>query len=78
MSRSKRKTPISGITTADSEKDDKRIYNRRFRNAHKRFLKNGSVSEPEPHIREHRDPWSMAKDGKTQFDPKKYPELMRK
>jgi hypothetical protein len=31
MSRSYRKTPIRGITTADSEKRDKQLANRRLR-----------------------------------------------
>lgn len=31
MSRSRRKTPVDGMTTARSEKQDKRLYNRRYR-----------------------------------------------
>ena len=78
MSRSKRKNSISGITTSRSEKEDKRIYNRRFRHAFDQFLHKNIENEIFPVLREYSNPWSMNKDGKARFDPKKYPELMRK
>jgi len=78
MSRSKRRTPISGIATARSEKQDKRLYNRRYRRACKQILHANPESEVLPHLREYSDPWAMDKDGKIWFDPEKYPKEMRK
>jgi len=78
MSRSKKRTPIGGITTARSEKQDKRLYNRRYRGACKQILHMTPECELIPHLREHSDPWDMDKDGKTWFDLEKYPKEMRK
>jgi hypothetical protein len=78
MSRSRRKTPVSGITTAESEKSDKRIYNRRYRHAAKQLLSIDPKLEPVPPLRAFSDPWLMDKDGKHRFDPKSHPKLMRK
>ena len=78
MSRSRKKTPIHGITTASSEKQDKRLYNRRFRRVVKQVLRQAPECEVLPHLREYSNPWSMDKDGKARFDPAKHPELMRK
>lgn len=58
MSRSYRKTPITGIAVCDSEKDDKRRAHRRRRAAersHGRFVD----------LREVSDVWDMGKDGKA-------------
>jgi hypothetical protein len=62
MSRSRKKTPIFGMTKAQSEKEDKRLANRRLRRA----IANLDLTEVEvvPVIREVSDPWLMAKDGK--------------
>jgi len=78
MSRSKKRTPIGGITTARSEKQDKRLYNRRYRRACKQLLHTTPECELMPHLRECSDPWVMDKDGKIWFDPKKYPKETRK
>jgi len=78
MSRSRKKTPVHGITTASSEKQDKRLYNRRFRRVVKQLLRQNPECEVLPHLREYSNPWSMDKDGKVRFDPAKHPELMRK
>ncbi len=78
MSRSRKKTPVHGMTTARSEKKDKRLYNRRFRHVSKQALHVNPECEVLPHLREYSNPWSMDKDGKVRFDPKKHPELMRK
>lgn len=78
MSRSQRKTSIHGITTAQSEKSEKRVYNRRFRRVAKQTLQDDPQAEALPTLREYSDPWSMSKDGKQWFGPQKYPELMRK
>lgn len=63
MSRSERHTPISGITTARSEKRDKQRWHRRLRAAVREALARGD--EVMPVERDVSDPWSMAKDGKT-------------
>src|SRR5207244_2425008 len=79
MSRSRRKNPICGITTAQSEKQNKREYNRRFRRATRQALRHFDTERDVlPHLREHSDPWAMDKDGKQRFDPKAHPDLMRK
>jgi hypothetical protein len=78
MSGSRRKTPISGITTAASEKQDKRLANRRLRRAVKQALHAVDYPEVLPHRRELTNPWTMAKDGKRWFDPRRFPEVLRK
>lgn len=78
MSRSRKKTSIAGITSSPSEKQDKRIYNRRYRRVCKQVLQSNIEIELLPHLREYSNPWSMNKDGKNWFNHKKYPERMRK
>jgi hypothetical protein len=78
MSRSKRKTPICGWTRAASEKQDKRLYNRRYRRVCKLFLHINPECEVLPHLHEHSNPWCMDKDGKVWFNPKEDPKRMRK
>jgi 4-aminobutyrate aminotransferase-like enzyme len=78
MSRSRRKTPISGITTAESEKQDKRIANRRERHRNRQILGYSVDDTLLMHRRQAGNPWLMDKDGKAFFDSNKYPELMRK
>ena len=79
MSRSKRKTPICGVTTASSEKEDKTLSHRKTRaRVAQELLKDPEEATPPLHDRDVTNPWSMAKDGKQKFDPKKYPGLMRK
>jgi len=79
MSHSRRHFPACGITTARSEKEDKRIHNRRFRHHIKQALKTFDLETGVlPVLREVSNVWDMAKDGKTIFDPKKYPKYMRK
>jgi hypothetical protein len=70
MSKSRRRTPILGITKAASEKADKRRANKAHRASQKK-------AELPVDRRETSDPWLMAKDGKCywrQADPK----LLRK
>lgn len=62
MSNSYRKTPIGGFTTARSEKQDKRIANRRFRRKTRLAFK--ADREPPFSIRQVCDIWGFAKDGK--------------
>lgn len=71
VSRSRRKTKIFGITTAESEKQDKRKANRKFRKSVKDQLKNLPVHEEElddlmfpDHLREVHEEYLMDKDGK--------------
>jgi len=78
MSRSKKKTPIQGFSSAVSEKEDKRQYNRRYRRACRQVLHATKDGDRLPLLRELSNPWCMAKDGKHWFDPKVNPKEMRK
>ncbi|HZY10299.1 MAG TPA: hypothetical protein VFF29_04020 [Bacteroidota bacterium] len=78
MSRSRRITPIRGITTAESEKKDKQIANRKLRRIIRSKLRSRYTEELTPYLREVSNVWSMRKDGKSYFDPKKFPKEMRK
>lgn len=84
MSRSYRKSPYCGVTTARSEKDDKRIGNRKFRRkakvpSHKfddllEEVLEGEPSttydsKPIPHMDTIMNQWSMAKDGRQYIPP---------
>lgn len=62
MSRSLKKTPISGITTAESEKEDKRLANRRHRRVTKIEVNKGD--EVISKLKEVSNVWSFEKDGK--------------
>jgi len=66
MSRSRRKTPIRGITSAVSEHVDKEAWHRSYRTAVRRQLANNPDCEL-PHLRKFFDPWRMAKDGKCYY-----------
>ncbi|TDY23583.1 hypothetical protein B0G81_3965 [Paraburkholderia sp. BL6665CI2N2] len=63
MSRSRPKTPITPVTTAVSEAQDKKIWHRRYRRAEKQRIDKDPEAEPlcESH---YSDPWKMDKDGK--------------
>ena len=81
MSRSRKHVPIGGITTARSEKEDKRIWNRAFRKNTRLKISDAAdfdaVSLP-LNVHKETELWKGAKDGKHVFDPKKYPKGMRK
>lgn len=77
MSRSRRRTPIRGITTADSEKQDKRIANRKLRRKVRVAIRADAEGEM-PARRQVSNPWCMDKDGKMRFDPARYPRYLRK
>lgn len=64
MSRSKRKNPIMGITTAESEAAGKAEWHRRHRREERARLKSEAEGYVARSHREHSDPWSMEKDGK--------------
>ena len=65
MARSKRKTPIFGLTTARSEKQDKRRWNRTFRRIAR--LKTQTGAEVPVKIEAVTDVWDGNKDGKRYF-----------
>jgi ABC-type Zn2+ transport system substrate-binding protein/surface adhesin len=72
MSRSRRKTPIFGHTSARSEADDKRLWHKRWRSHERDQL---ATAQPEGEtVPVHRhavsSTWAMAKDGKFWFDPR--------
>ena len=78
MSRSRRRTPITGWSMAPSEKDDKRRYNRILRRLNRERLAAFGENRVLLDKREILGRWQMRKDGKMHFDPKKYPNLLRK
>ena len=78
MSRSKKRTPVCGMTGACSEKQDKRLYNRRYRRGCKQALHVNPARELLPHLREYSNPGAMDKDGRARFEPTERPELLRK
>ena len=77
MSRSRRKTPIFGHTTACSEADDKRLWHKLWRKSERDQL--AKVGVDTDHVTVHRNAasstWGMAKDGKTWFDPSHQREI---
>lgn len=79
MSRSYKHTTISAITTAQSEKKDKRLANRRFRRISKHRVR--IDAEPLIDLNEISDIWDFQKDGKRYFFPDEarlFPKLFRK
>ena len=78
MSRSKRRAPVIGRTLAPSEKEDKRLYNRRYRRVCKQALHVNPACDLLPHLRQYSNTWGMKKDDKMRFDPQQYPKWMRK
>jgi hypothetical protein len=71
LTRSFRKSPITGNTVRDSEKKDKRFANRIFRHRSKIALQLGEEIIPE-RLPEVSEVWDFAKDGKQYFGLKKY------
>lgn len=65
MSRSRKKTPIFGITTSGSEKEDKQLWHRRFR-------RSADIEKTDKRLFSNR--WNMDKDGKQYCSdiPEKY------
>jgi hypothetical protein len=62
MSRSKRNTPKRGITTSETEKENKRNANRKLRRKVKIQVKKGEINLSR--LREISNVWSFDKDGK--------------
>lgn len=76
MTRSKRKTPVRGITTAPSEKSDKVVSHRKVRRTVRQIVADSDKLLPAE--KELMSSHSMAKDGKARFDPQSNPKLLRK
>ena len=62
MARSRKKSPITGITNAKTEKSNKRKANRKFRRVAKVQIMKGDTRLVS--IKEVSDVWSFDKDGK--------------
>ncbi|MDR3026563.1 hypothetical protein [Chryseobacterium sp.] len=62
MSRSRRKTPITGVTTAETEKENKRDANRKLRRLNK--IKIHKKDYDLFQLREISNVWGFDKDGK--------------
>jgi hypothetical protein len=75
MSRSRRQTPMTGITTSESDTRDQVLAHRRQRRRVRTALASGCVEVATR--RKAGDVWSVAKDGKSRFDPRRWPKLMR-
>lgn len=80
MSRSFRHSPFTGHTTAESEKKDKRLANRRERRVVQQKLSVFADDSVLPHRRSVSNPYSFDKDGKQRLSPElpDYAKLMRK
>ena len=78
MSKSYKKSPFTGIC-GNSEKKDKRAFNRGFRASTKSTINKGNLDDlPERKNPKNGGNWNFYKDGKIRFCPKKYPELLLK
>lgn len=65
MSQSVRKTKIFGITTAESEKQDKRRWNRTFRKVCKKLIR--LENDAPIKLRSVTNVWDGAKDGRRYY-----------
>jgi len=75
VSRSRKKTPIFGIASAKSEKQDKQIWHSRLRSRLRTTLTAIPPGQLDGYIapvnKDVSSVWSMAKDGKRYFHPRK-------
>ena len=81
MTRSRRRTPVTGITTSKSEKPYKRDRQGRERTAQRAALKRAKEDGDAPELSAEQVPWNewiTGRDGKFRFDPARHPKLMRK
>ncbi len=78
MARSRKKTPVISVTTARSEKADKRLTHRVERRTNKVILGMTKDDVALKQVRELSDPWCFGKDGKRYVDPKKCVRELRK
>lgn len=67
MSRSRRKTPITGWSCCRSEKEWKQRWHRRLRTSIRRHLRQTMDDTRLPHHYEVSNPWRFGKDGKQWF-----------
>src|SRR5438105_2968377 len=65
VARSRKKAPVTGVTSAESEKADKQAAHRRERRQVRQRLTVDAETEVLPHTREVSNPWTFAKDGKV-------------
>jgi hypothetical protein len=77
VSRSRKKTPICGFTSADSEAEDKAIWHRRYRRGEDVQLRTEALEFVAHHRNQYSSTSRMDKDGKQYFGSR-HPELMRK
>jgi hypothetical protein len=75
MSRSRRQTPITGITTSESDTRDQVLAHRRQRRRVRTALASGMVEVIMR--RKAGNVWSVATDGQPRFDPRRWPQLRR-
>ena len=81
MGKSRRKTPIIAVTTAESDKSFKRQVHRSERASIRTKLQRDHPEDAETRLPSRRlfgDPWRGDKDGKLPFKPAERPDLMRK
>ena len=80
MARSRKKTPITGVTTAETDKPFKQQEHQRERSRVRDALNaDRELDEIDtPPSKLFGNPWASGKDGKHAFDPDKFPKLMRK
>ena len=82
MSRSKRGEPVTGITTAVSEKAWKQKASRKLRHAVAQTVQQPPSADPDavvlPVLDDVANPYGSPKEGKQRFDPRRYPRLMLK
>ena len=68
MSRSRRKRPIMGITTCDSERQDKQIWHKRLRACERTSFNSTPFDELDSYLpvleKQVSNVWNMGKDGK--------------
>lgn len=71
MSRSRRKSPVFGVTTCQSEKQDKKIWHGRWRANERTALASADPDKLDAHlpVLKHQvsNPWRMGKDGRQRL-----------
>jgi hypothetical protein len=78
MTRPRKKTPITGMTTAESEKAEKLAAHKRERRRVRQTIQSDPGAEILPHTREISSTWLMSKDGKQHLGNRAQAEHPRK
>ena len=78
VSRSNKKSPVIAMTTASSEKEDKRMANRSERRINKVLLFKTDDETALKAKREVSNVYGFDKDGKQRIDPNNYSKELRK